>query len=378
MNKIKVVTVLGTRPELIRLSRVIPRLDQDFEHILVHTGQNFSASLKDDLFDDLRLRKPDYYLDAAGINANQTMSKILCSLDELLRNVKPEAALVLGDTNSGIGLLAAKKLSIPTFHMEAGNRCYDMRVPEEVNRRLLDHIADVNLPYSSIARQNLLEEGLPPDQIVVTGSPMREVLDFYEERIRSSSILNDLHLTPRSYFTVSLHREENVDSKNSLRLFSEIINSIALKFSLRIILSTHPRTRKQIETHKIVFEPEVQLLEPLPFTDYVKLQLHSKVTLSDSGTINEESALLGFPAINLRETHERHEAMEETSTIMTGMSVDRVHAAIDLLDTQHQGGQLKVPRDYEAQNVSTKISRIILSYTDYINRKNFGKLKFGS
>jgi UDP-N-acetylglucosamine 2-epimerase (non-hydrolysing) len=366
----KVATIVGTRPEIIRLSRVIVALDENFDHVLIHTGQNYDHELNQIFFDDLGLRLPDRYLNAAKENANQTIAAVISAVDDVLRDVKPDAVLVLGDTNSCVGLLAAKKLGIPTFHMEAGNRCFDLRVPEETNRRLVDHIADINLPYSQIARQYLLREGLPPEQVIVTGSPMHEVLSHYRSSIDASTVLSDLGLSDGNYFVVSLHREENVDTTDRFRGFADMLNRLAERHELPIIVSTHPRTRNQIEKLGITFGPEIRLLKPLSFTAYVKLQQHSRAVLSDSGTISEESAILGFNALNLRESHERPEAMEEGVVMMVGNNTDRVFNALEILQRQgkSESTRPRLPVDYLPTNVSAKVARIILSYTDYVNR----------
>lgn len=370
MQKLKVVTIVGTRPEIIRLSRVMSVLDRDHDHILLHTGQNFDRELSDVFFEDLNLRPPDRYLSAARNNATQTIAAVLSSCDEVLREIKPDAVLVLGDTNSCLGLLAAKKLRIPTFHMEAGNRCFDFRVPEETNRRLVDHLADVNLPYSQIARQYLLSEGIAPDRVIVTGSPMGEVLHHYHERILASNVMNELGLKEDSFFLVSLHREENIEEPGRLASFISMFNVLADRYELPVIFSTHPRTRRAIEEQELQVHPQIRLLKPLSFTDYVNLQIKSRLVLSDSGTISEEASILGLRAVNLRESHERPEAMEETVVMMVGNNINRLMSAIEILE--HQGKRensvINKPWDYAATNVSEKISRILVSYTDYVNR----------
>ncbi|MGE0315549.1 MAG: non-hydrolyzing UDP-N-acetylglucosamine 2-epimerase [Lautropia sp.] len=370
MSKLKVVTVVGTRPEIIRLSRVIARLDVASEHVLVHTGQNYDYELNQVFFDELGIRRPNHFLNAAGSGPMETISKILVAVDEVLAIEDPEALLVLGDTNSCLSALSAKRRRIPVFHMEAGNRCFDMRVPEEINRRMVDHIADINLTYSDIAREYLLREGIPPDRIIKTGSPMGEVLAHYRQGIESSKVIDRLALTPRGYFVVSAHREENIESARLLENFLDVLNTLAVSFALPVIVSTHPRTRRRINEVQAKLAPGVQLLKPLGFFDYVKLQTEAKVTLSDSGTISEESSILNFPALNLRESHERPEAMEEGSVMMVGMSRDRVLAAIALLETQERGSArtLNAVADYCKPNVSEKVIRLIYSYTDYINR----------
>ena len=372
MKKIKVITVIGTRPEIIRLSRVIAALDIYCEHILVHTGQNYDYELNQVFFDDLDIRRPDYFLNSAEVNngAAQMIGNLIIAVDKVLAEVQPEAMLVLGDTNSCLSVIAAKRRKIPIFHMEAGNRCFDQRVPEEINRRIIDHIADVNLTYSSIARQYLLSEGLPADLVIKTGSPMFEVLNYYKPKIQNSGILKKLKREKQGYFLISAHREENIDSPKNFSGLIDILNFLAEEYQLPVIVSTHPRTQKKIDQEKLKLNQKVQLLKPLGFSDYVKLQVDAKVVLSDSGTINEESSILNFPALNLRETHERPEAMEEGSVMMVGMSVERVHQALDVLEnqSQDQASILRQVSDYSMPNVSEKIARIILSYTDYVNR----------
>lgn len=370
MKKLKVVTVVGTRPEIIRLSRVLPKLDQSMEHILVHTGQNYDYELNEIFFTDLGIRKPDYFLEAAGATAAETIGQMIIKIDPLLAEIQPEALLVLGDTNSCLAAIPAKRRKIPIFHMEAGNRCFDQRVPEETNRKIVDHTSDINLTYSDIAREYLLREGLPPDRIIKTGSPMFEVLSHYREKIDASAVLQRLKLAARDYFVVSAHREENVDSEANFRKLVAILNSIAETYGRRVIVSTHPRTRKRVESLGVNFHEKVELLKPLGFTDYVHLQLHSRAVLSDSGTINEESSILNFPALNLREAHERPEGMEEASVMMTGLEIDRVHQGLAILADQGRGEErtLRQVADYSMPNVSDKVVRIILSYTDYVNR----------
>jgi UDP-N-acetylglucosamine 2-epimerase len=370
MKKLKIALVVGTRPEIIRLSRIISVLDDCFDLILVHTGQNYSPELNRIFFEDLGIRSPNYQLNAAGKNAATSVGNIIIAIDEVLEIEKPDAFLVLGDTNSGMSIIAAKRRKIPTFHMEAGNRCFDMRVPEEINRRIIDHTADINLPYSTIAREYLLSEGLPADRIIKTGSPMYEVLKFYKEKIDQSNILEQLGLKKNFYFVVSLHREENVDSDVQFSKWVETLNAIADKFQLPIIVSAHPRTQNQIDSRKPQLAPLIRLLKPLNFTDYNKLQISSKAVLSDSGTINEESSILCFPALNIRESHERPEAMEETSVMMLGLDVQSVLQALDMLENQanNQVRHLNTPLDYTIDNVSEKIARIIMSYTGYVNR----------
>jgi len=371
MKKLKVITIVGTRPEIIRLSRVIPKLDENYDHKLVHTGQNYDYELNKIFFDDLEIRNPDFYLDVSIESAVSTIGSIIMEVDKLLEIEKPDAVLILGDTNSSLSILPAKRKKIPTFHMEAGNRCFDYRVPEEINRKIVDHIADINLPYSTNAKEHLIREGIPTDMVIKTGSPMKEVLDYYKEKIQNSNIINELNLSVYCYFLVSLHREENIDNKDNLIKIFEILNSVSEKYKLPIIVSTHPRTRKRIEGSKLNFDNRITLLKPLSFSAYNKLQINAKVVLSDSGTINEESAILNFPALNLRETHERHEAMEETITIMTGLNKINIMSGIEVLKNQKRENYrtINLPDDYNVNNVSDKVVRIILSYIDYVNRK---------
>ncbi|HDX1153077.1 TPA: UDP-N-acetylglucosamine 2-epimerase (non-hydrolyzing) [Pasteurella multocida] len=370
MKKLKVMTVVGTRPEIIRLSRVIVACDKHFQHILVHTGQNYDYELNEVFFHDLGIRKPDYVLNAAGKTSSATIGNVIIAVDQLLEETQPEALLVLGDTNSCLAVLPAKRRKIPTFHMEAGNRCFDMRVPEEINRRIVDHTADINLTYSTIARDYLLAEGLSPDLIIKTGSPMFEVLHFYHERIKHSKILDKLGLTPFQYFVVSAHREENINSEPHFLDLIHTLNAVAKKYQYPVIVSTHPRTRKRIEELNITFHPLIQLLKPLGFLDYNKLQLMAKATLSDSGTINEESSILNFPALNLRQAHERPEGMEEAAVMLVGLQAERVLQGLAILDEQRRGQErnLRLVADYSMPNVSAKVIRILLSYTDYVNR----------
>lgn len=371
MKKLKVLTVVGTRPEIIRLSRVLLKLDstESIEHILVHTGQNYDHELNEVFFKDLGLRKPDYFLNAAGENATITAGQILINIDPVLEKVKPDSFLVLGDTNSCLCAIAAKKRKIPIFHMEAGNRCFDQRVPEETNRKIVDHIADVNLTYSDIAREYLLREGLPADRIIKTGSPIYEVLSAYNKQIDESKVLFDLKLKKGQYFLVSCHREENINSDNFVKLIDSL-NAIAEKYQLPIIVSTHPRTRNKINETGAHFNALIQLMKPLGFHDYNNLQKNAKVVLSDSGTISEESSIMNFPALNIRESHERPEAMEEASVMMIGLNSDRIIQALQVLDLQQRGEKrtLRLVCDYSMPNVSDKVVRIILSFTDYINR----------
>ncbi|MDG6338619.1 UDP-N-acetylglucosamine 2-epimerase (non-hydrolyzing) [Glaesserella parasuis] len=370
MKKLKLITVVGTRPEIIRLSRVMTACDKYFEHILVHTGQNYDYELNEIFFADLGIRKPDYFLNAAGSTGAETIGKVIISVDQILEQVNPDALLVLGDTNSCMSVLPAKRRKIPTFHMEAGNRCFDMRVPEEINRRIVDHTADINLTYSSIARDYLLAEGLRPDQVIKTGSPMFEVLNYYKDKIYASDILTRLNLKENEYFVVSAHREENINSDKNFLDLVEMLNAVAEKYKYPVIVSTHPRTRKRVEEMGVKFHPLVQLLKPLGFSDYNKLQLSAKATLSDSGTINEEASILNFPALNLRQAHERPEGMEEAAVMMVGLTTDRVLQGLNILESQSRGEvrTLLLVEDYSMPNVSEKVARIILSYTDYVSR----------
>lgn len=370
MKKLKVVTVVGTRPEIIRLSRVLPKLDQYMEHILVHTGQNYDYELNEIFFADLELRKPDHFLGAAGATAAETIGQMIIKVDALLAELQPEALLVLGDTNSCLAAIPAKRRKIPIFHMEAGNRCFDQRVPEETNRKIVDHTSDINLTYSDIAREYLLREGLSPDRIIKTGSPMFEVLTHYRPKIEASTILASLRLAEQNYFVVSAHREENIDSEVNFTKLVAILNGLAETYGKRVIVSTHPRTRKRIEAKEVSFNNLVELMKPLGFTDYVHLQTHAHAVLSDSGTINEESSILNFPALNLREAHERPEGMEEAAVMMTGLELVRVVQGLAILVDQPRGEERLLRRvaDYSMADVSDKVVRIILSYTDYVNR----------
>ena len=370
MKKLKVVSVVGTRPEIIRLSRVLARLDDYCEHVLVHTGQNYDYELNQIFFDDLGVRKPDHFLNAAGSTGAETIGNVIIAVDKVLAEEKPDAMLVLGDTNSCISVLPAKRRKIPTFHMEAGNRCFDMRVPEEINRRIVDHTADINLTYSSIAREYLLREGLPPDMVIKTGSPMFEVINFYREGIEASNVLERLELKPQQFFVVSAHREENIDSDKNFVALGATLNAVAEKYQMPVIVSTHPRTQKRVDAMGAQFHPLVRLLKPLGFTDYNKLQLTAKAVMSDSGTINEESSIMNFPALNLRDAHERPEGMEEAAVMMTGMNTERVMQALTILEDQPSGDAriLRQVGDYSMPNVSDKVVRIIHSYTDYVNR----------
>ncbi|WP_259151742.1 non-hydrolyzing UDP-N-acetylglucosamine 2-epimerase [Erwinia rhapontici] len=370
MKKMKVLSIVGTRPEIIRLSSVLKKLDVYCDHLIAHTGQNYDYELNEIFFNDLGVKKPDYFLNAAGENAAVTIGNIIIKVDELLGELKPDAILVLGDTNSCLAALPAKRRKIPVFHMEAGNRCFDQRVPEEINRKIVDHISDINMTYSDIARDYLLSEGLDPARVIKTGSPMFEVINEQLPKIDSSDVVKRLNLTSGQFFVVSAHREENVDNPQNLKKFADILNAIAIKYEFPVIVSTHPRTRKRIEENNIVFHSNVNLLKPLGFIDYIKLQLEAKAVLSDSGTITEESSILNFPALNIREAHERPEGMEEASVIMTGLSVERVLQSLAILEDQPSGDKrlLRQVYDYSMPNVSDKVVRIIHSYTDYINR----------
>jgi UDP-N-acetylglucosamine 2-epimerase len=375
MKKTRVMTVIGTRPEIIRLSRVMVALDRNFDHRIVHTGQNYDYELNQVFFEDMELRKPDRFLDAVGKTSAETIGNIIARADAAIAEECPDALLVLGDTNSCLAAYSAKRRKVPVFHMEAGNRCFDQRVPEEINRKIVDHISDINLCYSTIAREYLLHEGLPPDRVIKTGSPMFEVLHHYQGKIDRSPVLAQLKLEPGRYFVVSAHREENVDSPRLLPALVETLNGLAQDFGFRVIVSTHPRTRKRFEAEKVVLDPKVELLKPLGFTDYVKLQSHATAVLSDSGTISEESSILNFPALNLREAHERPEAMEEASVMMTGLTYSRIREALGVLTGQGRGPNrtLRPVGDYSMPNVSEKVVRIILSYTDYVNRNVWRK-----
>ena len=369
MKKLKVMTVVGTRPEIIRLSAVINKLESSeaIEHILVHTGQNYDYELNEVFFNDFKLKKPDYFLDSAIGNAIETIGNILIKMDKILEEVKPDAFLVLGDTNSCLAAIAAKRKHIPIFHMEAGNRCFNQRVPEETNRKIVDHIADINLTYSNIAREYLLREGLLPDRVIKTGSPMFEVINSRLEDIEKSDVLERLELKEGNYFVVSSHREENINSEENFLNLVDTLNAVAEKYNIPIIVSTHPRTRKMIEEKEVKFNPLISLMKPLGFNDYVKLQIKSKAVLSDSGTISEESSILKFRALNLREAHERPEAMEEAVVMMVGLKKERILQGLEILETQEKD-TLRYVNDYSMPNVSDKVLRIILSYTDYINR----------
>lgn len=370
MSKLKVMTIVGTRPEIIRLSRVMAALDRYMDHTLVHTGQNYDYELNQIFFDDLEIRQPDYYLDAAGGTPAETIGLVIARSDSVMDKVKPDAVLILGDTNSCLAAIAAKRRKIPVFHMEAGNRCFDERVPEEINRRIVDHISDINMPYSSISRDYLLCEGLAPDRIIKTGSPMYEVLQYYLPKINRSDIVAKLGLSPLEYYIVSSHREENIEDAFQFNNLVKSLNMLAETYGKRIIVSTHPRTRKRIESENIGLDPLVELQRPLGFCDYVNLQINAKVVLSDSGTITEESSILNFPAINIRNAHERPEGMEEAAVMMTGLDSIRIKQALQILEVQDRGATRTILpiRDYTAPNVSEKVIRIIISYVDFVRR----------
>lgn len=366
----KVTTIVGTRPEIIRLSRVMAALDQHVEHTIIHTGQNYDYELNQIFFDELGIRKPDFFLEAAGKTAAETIGLVIAKTDAVLREIQPDAVLILGDTNSCLAAISAKRQKIPIFHMEAGNRCFDQRVPEEINRKIVDHISDINLPYSDISRDYLLREGIPPDRVIKTGSPMYEVLHYYLNQIESSDILQRLSLQEYDYFVISVHREENVDSPAQFNQLIDMLNNLSAIYQKRVIVSTHPRTRKRIEDESIELPEQVDLLKPFGFFDYVKLQMFANAVLSDSGTISEESSILNFPALNIRQAHERPEAMEETSVIMAGLNWESIKQGLSLLETQKRGQKrtVRLVNDYGIPNVSEKVVRIILSYTSYINR----------
>jgi UDP-N-acetylglucosamine 2-epimerase len=370
MKKLKVATVVGTRPEIIRLSRVMAKLDAYCDHTIIHTGQNYDYELNQIFFEDLGIRKPDHFLEAAGATGAETIGKVIIAVDGVLAKVQPDAMLVLGDTNSCLSVIPAKRRKIPVFHMEAGNRCFDQRVPEEINRRIVDHAADINLCYSSIAREYLLREGLPPDMVIKTGSPMFEVLNHYRPRIDASDVLKRLGLAEGGYFMVSAHREENIDGDHSFARLVKVLNEVAAGHGLPVVVSTHPRTQKRVDATGASFHPNVRLMKPLGLSDYVHLQMKSRAVLSDSGTINEESSILNFPALNIREAHERPEGMEEAAVMMVGLEAERVMQGLCVLADQPRGTQrlLRQVEDYAMPNVSDKVLRIILSYTDYVNR----------
>jgi len=373
MSKLKVMTIVGTRPEIIRLSRTIAKLDQYCEHTLVHTGQNFDYELNEVFFEELEIRKPDIFLDAAGNNPAQTIGNIISKIDEVLTSYQPEAVLILGDTNSSLAAISAKRRKIPIFHMEAGNRCFDEVVPEEINRKIVDHIADINLTYSSIGREYLLREGISPDQVIKTGSPMNEVIQYYFPKIIQSKALDIFNLKANEYFLVSIHREENVDDPQVLAKVLSVLEALVTRFNFPVIVSTHPRTQKRLQSIEVKNNPLIRFESPFGFLDYVFLQTQARCVLSDSGTITEESSILNFPALNLRGVHERPEGFEEASVMMVGLSVERVMQALDILANQKRGAErdLKVVSDYQATNVSDKVLRIIQSYTDFINRRTW-------
>jgi len=367
---VKVATIIGTRPEIIRLSRVMAALDRYVDHVIVHTGQNYDYELNQVFFDDLELRAPDYYLEAAGKTSAETIGLVIAKADAALREIQPDAVLILGDTNSCLAAISAKRLKIPVFHMEAGNRCFDQRVPEEINRKIVDHISDINMAYSSISREYLLREGLPPDRVIKTGSPMYEVLHYYMDKIEASAALLRLGVGREGYYLVSAHREENIDSPQQFGRLIEVLTNLA-GTGLRVIVSTHPRTRKRMQAENVVLPAEVELMKPFGFCDYVKLQMSARAVLSDSGTITEESSILNFPALNIRQAHERPEGMEEGAVMMTGLRWERVAEALSVLRQQPRGERrlLQIVGDYASPNVSEKVARIILSYTDYVNRE---------
>lgn len=370
MNKLKLMTVVGTRPEIIRLSRIIPKLDKFFDHLLIHTGQNYDYELNEIFFEQLELRKPDIFLNAAGKSSSETIGNVIIKIDQVINTKNPDAMLILGDTNSCMSAIAAKRRKVPIFHMEAGNRCFDSRVPEEVLRRIIDHTADINLPYSDIARNYLINEGIPPDRIIKTGSPMREILEFYASKINDSNILNVVGLDQFKYFLFSLHREENIDSEKNLGNFITLLRDLSSKYSIPIVVSTHPRTRKKLEGNPILSDKLIRFMKPFGFIDYVKLQKNAFCVLSDSGTITEESSILNFPALNLREMHERPEGNEECPVIMVGLNSDRVLSSLEILKEQERNEKrnINIVKEYDVDNVSLKIVRIIESYTDYVNK----------
>lgn len=367
---LKVATILGTRPEIIRLSRIIAELDIHFAQSIIHTGQNYDFELNEIFFNQLEIRKPDFYLNAAGKNSAETIGKVIIESDKILSKISPDCVLILGDTNSSFAALSAKRLKIPIFHYEAGNRCFDLRVPEEINRKIIDHLSDINLTYTKIAKSYLLREGLSPDQVIAIGSPMLEVLEFYKEKIMESKILNILKLNPREYFLISFHREENVDSKEKLLNFVEILKELHKKFNVPIIISTHPRTKLRLSEIGVITSDYLRFLAPFGYLDFVNLQINSKCVLSDSGTITEESSILNFPALNLREMHERPEGFEEGSVMFVGLSLDRINQALEIVLKQKRGDErdIKIVQDYYTNNISKKVSRILISYTDYVRR----------
>lgn len=371
----KVVTIVGTRPEIIRLSRVMLALDRHVEHVVIHTGQNYDYELNQIFFEDLGLRSPDHFLGAVGATAAETIGLIIAKVDALLAEIKPDAVLILGDTNSCLSAIPAKRRKIPIFHMEAGNRCFDFRVPEEINRRVVDHTSDINLPYSDIAREYLLREGLSPDRVIKTGSPMFEVLHAYMPKIKASDVLSRLGLSSGDYFVISAHREENIDDPVQFKKFARVLDGLAETYGKRVIVSTHPRTRKRLDAEGVKLHPLVELLKPLGLSDYVRLQMEAKAVLSDSGTITEESSILNFPALNIRNAHERPEGMEQASVMMTGLEWDVIETALQILETQKRGDErnLLPVADYQVPNVSEKVVRIILSYTGFVNRFTWRK-----
>ena len=366
----KVATIVGTRPEIIRLSRVMAALDRNVEHVLVHTGQNYDYELNQVFFEDLELKPPDYFLEASGGSAAETIGLVISRTDKVLAEIKPDAVLILGDTNSCLAAIAAKRRKIPIFHMEAGNRCFDQRVPEEINRKIVDHISDINLPYSSISREYLLREGLPPDRVIKTGSPMYEVLHHYMAKIERSGVLERLGMIHGQYFVVSCHREENVDSERNFRGLIGVLQGLANEQGMKVVVTTHPRTRNRLEESGVSLDHRIQLHKPFSLTDYVKLELNAAAVLSDSGTITEESSILNFPALNIREAHERPEGMEEGAVILTGLDWQHVKQCLEVLKSQKRGAErnLRMVSDYHAPNVSEKVVRIIMSYTSYVNR----------
>lgn len=367
---LKVMTIVGTRPEIIRLSRIIAILDNHCNHKLIHTGQNFDFELNEIFFNELEIRKPDYFLNAAKKTPANTISKVISEVDKILSIEKPDAVLILGDTNSSLSVISAKRRKIPIFHIEAGNRCFDQRVPEEINRKIVDHISDINLTYSKIAKENLLSENFPSNQIIKIGSPLFEVISYYKPKIKKSKILKKLKIRSKNFFLFSAHREENIDSKKNFKKLVDILNVLAKNYNLPIIVSTHPRTQKKINLSKVKFHPLVKLIKPFSYFDFVSLQLQSKCVLSDSGSITEESSILNFPALNIRETHEREEGMEEAAVVMVGLEINRICQALDILISKSYNGKqkLKIVDDYNVNNVSEKVLRIILSYTDFVNR----------
>ncbi|MHB8108423.1 MAG: non-hydrolyzing UDP-N-acetylglucosamine 2-epimerase [Syntrophorhabdaceae bacterium] len=367
---LKVMTIVGTRPEIIKLSRVLSELDKNVSHVLVHTGQNFDYELNEIFFQELGIRKPDHFLNAVGGNVAQTIGNVIAFSDEVMEMEQPDAVLILGDTNSCLSVISAKRRKIPIFHMEAGNRCFDQRVPEEINRKIIDHISDINMPYSDIAREYLLREGLPPDRIIKTGSPMYEVLHHYRDAIQSSDVMARLNLEEKDYFLVSSHREENIDFPEQFQKLVDVLNNLQGTFGKRVIVTVHPRTRRMIDEMKAAINPGIELLKPLGFSDYVRLEMNARVVISDSGTITEESSILNFPALNIRNAHERPEGMEEGAVMMTGLEWDTILDGIRILETQKRGDdrELCIVRDYDTPNVSKKVLRIIMSYAGYVNR----------